>query len=222
MRLVLFGLFSASLLLACVGCGQSSNEQTTPDTSTSVPQETPDINSSDDTTNVSSTDQILVQTAEEFGLTPEMTDDIQVVRKIKPEEWDQINHDCMESFGFPELPNGGGWDISLPEQHQAYGLAMYSCLKMYPYDDIYTKPFGEAEFKRYYDYWGGVVLSCLKEHGYATHELPSFDVFKATAATPDEYYPVAEDFGSHRFDEASETCHVIPATDYILGLTDTP
>lgn len=179
------------------------------------------VNEDESSKTATSNDGILEATAKMYGLTEEMTSGIEVVREIKPGEWDQVNHDCMESFGFPELPDGGGWSVP-EEQSQAYGLAVYSCLVMYPYAEIYTKPNGEKEHRRFYDYWGNTVLPCLKEKGYATRELPSFEVFRATAGTSEEYYPVGEALTDPRFNEATEACKVLPSADYILGLTNTP
>lgn len=129
----------------------------------------------------------------------------------------------MTEFGFPPTPAG---DWSIPEeQWQTFGVAEYSCLVMYPYAEIYTYKSGEAEHRRYYEDWRDIVLPCLKEKGYATKELPSFEIFTANAGSENEYYPVGEDFhdlGSTRFEEAAEACHVLSSADYIRGLTDTP
>lgn len=150
-----------------------------------------------------------------------MIDNIEIVRKIKPEEWNDLNRQCMIDFGFPISTEG---EIgAVPEdQYQALGLAEYSCLYTYPTDDIYNTPYGEPELRRYYEHWRDMTIPCLTDNGYASNDLPSFEVFRATAGTEKEFYPNAEEPLSERWIHAEEVCITLPSADYIRGLADTP
>lgn len=149
-----------------------------------------------------------------------MIEGIQVVRNIKPEEWNQVNLECLEAQGFYPIKDGS---YSIPEeQKQAWGLAQYSCLAQFPVDSAYAGPYGESEHRRFYEYWGETTIPCLVENGYPVNELPSFEVFQANVGTPNEFYPLALDSLSERGLEAEATCRTIPSSDYIRGFSDTP
>ncbi len=222
MRIFSVLLLGAVLLGGCSAAPGEDNASQTPgpevsQTEISQPESAPSDELPDQDYSV------LESTAKLHGRTPEMTEGIEVVRKIKPEEWQQAHESCLNDFGYFASPNGD-WGVP-EEQWQALGIATYSCLVMYPVQDKYTKKNGEPELLRYYEYWRDTVLPCLKEKGYETNELPSFEVFTATAGTEKEYHPIGdvdEEFSTTRWEEATEVCHVLPSADYILGFTDTP
>lgn len=159
-------------------------------------------------------------TAELYKLTPDMLEPVDVVRKVHPDEWEEVQQACLGEAGFPFEEKTG---YTFPEeQAQTFGLAQYKCLGMYPEEDIYTAPYGEAELRRFYDYWGSTVIPCLQAHGYATNSLPSFEVFQATVGTAEEFFPLADTTSGEGAMEAGELCKTLPSADYIRGLSDTP
>lgn len=217
------GIGAMVVLFTLAGCAGASTDARTATVESS--QSSPSAEATAQEASTASAAEVSFQQSQQFtieyyGLTEDMVPEVEVVRWIAPEERDQVRSECMSDLGFPESPDGG-WNY-IEEQAQALGVAMYTCDAMYRIDEIYEQPYGDAEHQRYYDYWRDTVLPCLTDKGYATNELPSFEVFTATAGTTDEYGPVGESWPSVAYDEAMEACKVIPSTDYVLGLSDTP
>ena len=107
--------------------------------------------------------------------------DVDVVRVISPDEWEEVYYPCMEAQGFPSHTDQFG-QVGIEferEQHDDLKLAGYVCEARYPLDDKYYEPFDSQQLRLIYDWRVGTTTPCLESFGGVVPPAPSFEVFAA-------------------------------------------
>ncbi len=107
------------------------------------------------------------------------------IREVHPDDWNEMQTKYMETLGW--VPDEFGSYTYPEEQMPAYGAANYTCLVQYPWSLVYSAPWTEQNYRNSYEYVRDVILPCFAENDFPSNPLPSFEVYKATAGTMDEY-----------------------------------
>ncbi|MBA4248019.1 MAG: hypothetical protein C0444_06965 [Microbacterium sp.] len=108
--------------------------------------------------------------------------EVDFVRFVELDEWDDIIASCLQSEGFLNVTansSGGGINYSdIPDsQRSAFQLAQYLCEAMYPLDPKYNRPLSEVQLSKLYRYYSEDLVVCLREMGYETSPPPSLQRF---------------------------------------------
>ncbi|MDO8122566.1 hypothetical protein Q6346_14745 [Isoptericola sp. b490] len=191
------------------GCSPAASATTTsiPTTSDSA---TPDTGADVDAARAAT----LAQLADAYGLKNPPT--VAVVREVTPDEFAQVQADCMTQFGFPQDASGG---YSVPnDQAEALHLAIYKCTAMFPTAAKYSVPLDEQQLELVYDYYVNTLVPCLKAHGSPVDQPPSKQTFLGTIGTADEYSPYASVTGDEsQLQALQDACPALPPTDELYG-----
>lgn len=106
--------------------------------------------------------------AEYLGVTD--PPDIEVVRWVLPEEFSDIEAECLDKHGFPRQADGS---YTVPEDQRAtFGLAQFECYAAYPVHPRYTREWTEEQIGRQYDWTVQSVIPCLEDQGLIVGEPP--------------------------------------------------
>lgn len=153
----------------------------------------------------------LSEAAKSLGVTGQVPD-VEIVRRIKPEEKVEVLIQCLRDKGFPVKEQGtGAFSIDVPpEQQGAAALAHYECLAAYPPEARFLQPMGTEQYKAIYRYYTETLVPCLVENGYPqTDPAPTEQTFLDTLGTPEEWNPysaVPDGGGTAQSDELKRAC----------------
>ncbi len=145
------------------------------------------------------------------------------VRFISPDEWAQVQVDCLNGEGFrAEASSDGGLAPSaqIPEaQMEGYAIARYICTVKYPFDPKYLAPISPEQIDLVYDYYVDTLIPCLEREGYPVDDPPSRALFRDTYETEDRWMPYEVLLGSSQseWDRVGGICPQMPSASYLFG-----
>lgn len=155
-----------------------------------APEQPPDDSTASATTvtlsaqDRASIDATLAQAAENLGLVdPPAT---VLVRVVPTSEYGSTQVSCLHEKGFASASltaDGSGVMVELPggDQLDAYNLASYTCMAMYPKDPAQDESRMTRDQKHVvYQYVTQTLVECLEGEGYTIRGIPSEETFLAT------------------------------------------
>lgn len=161
-------------------------------------------------------DPKLEMTMQIYGLTeiPQAS----LVKEVMPSDWQETHVKCLEDAGWFEGPEGG---YSFPDsQREALGIAMYVCLVQYPVAAKFRETITDEHLVRGYEYYRDVIIPCFQENGFKTRELPSFEVFKSTAGTSEEYFVLDDEIYNDPTIDLPGICTLAPSAEVLYGVPE--
>lgn len=145
---------------------------------------------------------------------------VDLVRFVAESEWTTVQLGCLNDLGYPvvAMPDGRGIDSSMIPASQAarggpYALAVYTCQAQYSMEPS-TGELTEEELGELYDWYLGVEVPCLEEHGAEVSDPPSRASFIETYNS-NPWIPFGaidhEALGPEKIDELLAECPQSPA-----------
>lgn len=111
--------------------------------------------------------------------------DVEVVRAVSIDEFNDIYHECMAEQGFPSTVDQFG-QVGIESdlaQEDDLNRAGYVCQAQYPLDEKYYAPYTDEQLQVIYDWRVRETIPCLEQQGATVPPAPSFDVFAAEYAS---------------------------------------
>lgn len=153
--------------LALTACSPSSSED--------EPQESPTpVVTLDD-------NAALDERARELGI--EDPPDVNVVREIAPDEYDEVIGTCMEAAGFPPASEGdqAGLSFNFPEdQSEQANLSLYICQSEHPIAARFQGGLSDEGARAMYRHLVESYVPCVAARGYAVADPPSLETYLRT------------------------------------------
>lgn len=106
--------------------------------------------------------------------------EVELVRFTTPEEWADVQVECLSENGFAARVSQGGVVIEgdVPaEQGEAVNLAFYRCGAAYPSDPRSGQALPRVRAEQQYDHMVTVAASCVEGYGVVVSEPPSMETW---------------------------------------------
>jgi hypothetical protein len=132
----------------------------------------------------------LSKEAEAFGV--DVPDAAEFIEYIHPDDFGRVRSQCMREQGFDarETFDGGVSYGRIPDdQSEAQRSAAVLCSARYPVHPRFLEPLTEEQVRVIYDYYVDELVACLQREGYDPGEVPSWETYRDTRGTEDDWTP---------------------------------
>lgn len=132
--------------------------------------------------------------------------------------------ECLTAKGFPTevSADGRGWESGFSrDQAEAYAVAEYTCMGTYPMAAVYLQPYDDDQLLVHYDWMREEVIPCMRDLGYPTPEVPSWESVRADYAQGRAlWFPDTELDPATVADDMAvimDSCEIYPPNELIYG-----
>ncbi|WP_167456914.1 hypothetical protein [Microbacterium phyllosphaerae] len=197
----------AALLLATTAC---SNQQ--------KPEDDGDFGSLGDDETSLYLQQEREELAEGYGIDDPPS--VEVVRLIRPEEWQETLMSCMKEQGYDVTPTPDGDGVQYPDvsgeaQGRSLNIAIYTCDVKYPVSPKYTQPYNNGQLRFLYAFFIDDLVPCLKERGLTVEDVPSETAFLESEGAWSPYN--ALNLSDEDYKAANTACGNAPDSDELYA-----